>query len=130
MRKVLGSVLLAGISALFASCGGGSHPSLTGIRVQPSSVTAWPDQVFTAVGVYSDGTSGALDAQVSWSSEGWWVQVDVVDGTSTLQADAVCLDVAPVHGLWIPVVDPATIHATTTINGQTVSDTAVLYCYH
>src|SRR5512146_371505 len=75
MRKVLHWVLFAGVSVLLAGCGGSATPSLTltGIAVQPKSILAWPDHVFTAVGVYSDGSTGALNAQVSWSDDVYWV---------------------------------------------------------
>lgn len=129
MRTVLHWVLLAGLSVLFASCGGSPAPTLTGIAVQPHSILAWPSQVFTAVGVYSDGSTGALNTQVTWSEDAYWVRIDVVGGSSTLQADAVCLSPAPLTGSVLPQPAPATITATATINGKTFSAMGTLYCH-
>lgn len=130
MRTVLHWVLFAGVSVMLAGCGGSPTPTLTltGIAVQPRSILAWPDHVFTAVGVYSDGSTGALNAQVSWSDDVYWVRMDAA-GTSTTQADAVCTAPAPVSGGLMPQPSPATITATATVNGRTFSASGTLYCH-
>jgi hypothetical protein len=128
MRAVLRSVVVA-LLLVLAGCGGSPAPTLTGIAVQPKSILSWPDQVFTAVGVYSDSSTGSLNAQVTWSDDAAWVRMDAIGGTATQQADAVCLAPAPVSGGMIPEPAPATITATATVKGTTFSATATLYCH-
>ena len=123
-------VVVASISvACLANCGGSPTPTLTSIAVQPHSILSWPDQLFTVVGLYSDHSTRPLEAQVNWTNDAWWVRIDVVAGSSTAQANAVCLAPAPVNGLVLPQPSPATITATATVHGQTFSSSGTLYCH-
>jgi hypothetical protein len=121
--------IISGFAVTLASCGGSPAPTLTGIAVKPHSILTWPNQLFTVVGLYSDHSTGPLNAQVTWENDAWWVRIDVLAGSSTLQADAVCLAPAPVSGLMLPQPAPATIKATAVGNGQTFTSTATLYCH-
>jgi uncharacterized protein YjdB len=89
MRKLLASVLLAGLSLYLVACGGGSSNNggsggnggssgggtpppvtLTSITVTTSTPSIAPGTTaqFTAQGKYSDNTTKNLTSQVTWSS--------------------------------------------------------------
>jgi uncharacterized protein YjdB len=86
MRKLLASVLLAGLSLHLVACGGGSSNNggsggnggggtpppvtLASITVTTSTVSIAPGTTaqFTAQGKYSDNTTKNLTSQVTWSS--------------------------------------------------------------
>jgi trimeric autotransporter adhesin len=87
MRKVLASVLLAGLSLPFIACGGGSSNNggtggngggggnpppvtLSSITVSPAAASIAPGTTaqFTAKGNFSDGSSKDLTSQVTWKS--------------------------------------------------------------
>lgn len=85
--------------------------------------------MFTAVGLYSDHSTGTLHAQVSWTQDAYWVRLDVVAGAWAPQVSAVCLAPAPLQGSILPQPAPANITATATVAGQTFTDTGILYCH-
>ena len=128
-RYLVAAALSFGLTVLLASCGGSPTPTLTGIAVQPHSILTWPDQLFTAVGVYSDHSTGPLKAQVIWGNDAWWVRIDELSGGTNTQINVVCLSPAPLSGELLPQPEPANITATATLNGQTFSSSATLYCH-
>lgn len=124
MRTGRQLLLVAGLSLMLASCGGGSTPTLIAVRVTPRSITAMA-QRFTAVADYDDNSSRTVNAQVNWSNDAYWVRTEVVDGGNV---DATCVSPAPMTGPILNLPAPAKITATVTVNGKTFSDWGTLYC--
>jgi len=110
-----------------SACGTGknSPPTLLGISVHPVSASAYAHSgqsqvVYTAVAGYSNGAEVPLTSGVEWRVTAYWVSFD--SATSTANCD----HPAPLDLFFNPTA--ASVSASFTMNGNTYSDTASLFC--
>ena len=124
--KLITLTVLAVLICFANTCGTGQNPkTLLGIFVHPVSATAYAHSaqsqvIYTAVAGYSNGAEVPLTSGVEWRVTAYWVSFD--SATSTANCD----HPAPLDLLFDPTA--ASVSASFTMNGNTYSDTASLYC--
>jgi hypothetical protein len=112
---------------LVTACGGGNMSAkVVGIFVSPGNATATANsaqnQIVYKVEVeYADNHRVTLTSAVQWRVQAYWVSCDSATATAT------CANPAPQQFINIP--EPATITATTTVGGQSYTDSAILSCF-
>ena len=125
--KLLALCIVAVLLYSASACGTGKNPprTLIGIFIHPGNTSAYASSaqshvVYSVVAGYVGGENVPLTSGVQWQVIGSWVSFDSAVSTAN------CERPAPPDNFLLPTA--ASISATATVDGKTLSDTALLYC--